>query len=70
MYTTHNELMTTLSKTLGQTEAKFLADLASQDKQVFTTEDARVVAGTSEHAVDLLIASLALVSAPCHRLVK
>ena len=58
MYTTHNELMTRLSKTLGQTEAKFLADLASQDKQVFTTEDARIVAGTSEHAVDLLIAKL------------
>lgn len=58
MYTKHDELMTTLSRTLGQTEAKFLADLASEDKQVFTTEDARIVAGTSNHAVDLLIAKL------------
>jgi predicted transcriptional regulator of viral defense system len=58
MYTQHNELIIRPSRTLGQTEAKFLADLASQDKQVFTTEDARAVAGTTAHAVDLLIAKL------------
>jgi predicted transcriptional regulator of viral defense system len=58
MYTEQNALMNRPSRTLGQTEAKLLADLASQDKQVFTTEDARAVTGVSVHAVDLLIAKL------------
>ncbi|MBK5211865.1 MAG: type IV toxin-antitoxin system AbiEi family antitoxin domain-containing protein [Coriobacteriia bacterium] len=50
--------MMTFTKTLGQTEAKFLADLASQDKAIFTTDDARAVTGSSVVVVDLLIAKL------------
>ncbi|MHB1324134.1 MAG: type IV toxin-antitoxin system AbiEi family antitoxin domain-containing protein [Coriobacteriia bacterium] len=47
-----------VSRTLGKTEAKFLADLASADKTIFTTDDARRVTGSSTSAVDLLIARL------------
>lgn len=46
------------TRALGKTEAKFLADLASADKEIFTTGDARAVTGSSPQAVDLLIAGL------------
>lgn len=46
------------SRGLGKTEAKFLADLASADKTIFTTDDARSVTGSSASAVDLLISRL------------
>jgi len=58
MYTKPDDYMMTLSKSLGRTEAKLLADLASQDKTIFTTREARLVSNTSVHAVDLLIAKL------------
>ncbi len=58
MYTEHDAYMTRFSKTLGETEARFLADLASQDKTIFITEDARRVSGKPITAVDLLIAKL------------
>ncbi len=48
----------TTTRTLGKTEAKFLADLASADKTIFTTDDARTVTGGSSSAVDLLISRL------------
>ncbi len=47
-----------VSRTLGKAEAKFLADLASADKTIFTTDDARSVTGSSTSAVDLMIARL------------
>ncbi|MDP3630256.1 MAG: type IV toxin-antitoxin system AbiEi family antitoxin domain-containing protein [Actinomycetota bacterium] len=46
------------SRSLGETESRFLADLASRDKTIFTTEDARRVSGKSVAAVDLLISRL------------
>ncbi|MGV8082789.1 MAG: type IV toxin-antitoxin system AbiEi family antitoxin domain-containing protein [Coriobacteriia bacterium] len=50
--------MARVPKTLGQAEARLLADLASQDKTIFTTEDARTVSQSSNAAVDLLISRL------------
>lgn len=46
------------SKILGETEARLLASLASQDKTIFTTEDARWVTGTSAPATNSLISNL------------
>ena len=47
-----------VSRALGKTEARLLADLASSDRAIFTTDDARAVTGSSAPAVDLLIAGL------------
>ena len=46
------------SKILGETEARFLVALASRDKTIFTTEDARRVTGTSALATNSLISNL------------
>ncbi|MEL7668057.1 MAG: type IV toxin-antitoxin system AbiEi family antitoxin domain-containing protein [Actinomycetota bacterium] len=46
------------SKALGNTEARFLAALASRDKTIFTTEEARQVSGTSAIATNSLISGL------------
>lgn len=48
----------TVTRALGKTEAKFLADLASADKAIFTTDDARAATRSSASAVNLLIAGL------------
>jgi predicted transcriptional regulator of viral defense system len=45
-------------KTLGEAEARFLSTLASQDKSIFTTEDAREVTGSSVPATNSLISNL------------
>ncbi len=45
-------------KTLGEAEARFLSTLASQDKTIFTTEDAREVTGSSVSATNSLISNL------------
>jgi predicted transcriptional regulator of viral defense system len=55
---TRDDYLTQLSRILGETEARFLAALASSDKTVFTTKDARAVTGTSVTATDSLIANL------------
>jgi len=53
----HNA-MSAPPRTLGQNEARLLADLASQDKDIFTAEDARRASGSSAAAVDQLLAKL------------
>lgn len=58
MYIKHDWCLMAVSRALGKTEAKFLADLASADKTIFTTDDARSVSRSSASAVDLLIAGL------------
>ncbi len=45
-------------KTLGDTEARLLLALASQDKQVFTTADARAVLEGDRHRVNKMLARL------------
>ena len=45
-------------KTLGNTEARLLLTLASQDKQVFTTADAHAVANGARHRVNKMLARL------------
>ena len=45
-------------RTLGDTEARLLLTLASQDKQVFTTADAQAAAGGSRHRVNKMLARL------------
>lgn len=57
MYTEH-DYVERFSKTLGEAEARLLATLASQDKTIFTTDDARRVSLASVAAVDLMIAKL------------
>lgn len=57
MYTRYHCMEQSL-KTLGETEARLLATLASQDKTIFTTEDARQVTDSTVAAVDLLISKL------------
>lgn len=58
MYKRYDDYMNRLTKTLGETESRFLAALASSDKTIFTTEDARAVSNSSLAAVDLLISKL------------
>jgi predicted transcriptional regulator of viral defense system len=45
-------------RTLGNTEARLLLTLASQDKQVFTTDDAQRAVGGARHRVNKLLARL------------
>ncbi len=53
-----DDLMREYSKALGETEARFLASLASRDKTIFRTEEARQISGKSLSAVDSLISGL------------
>lgn len=46
------------SKTLGNAEARFLTILASRDKTIFTTDEARQVSGKSAAATNSLISGL------------
>ena len=46
------------SRELGNAESRFLAALASSDRSIFTTGDARQVSGTSSSATDSLISGL------------
>jgi len=57
MYT-RDDYLQQYSKILGNTEARFLATLASRDKSIFTTEDARQATGTSALATNSLISNL------------
>ncbi len=45
-------------RTLGDTEARLLLTLASQNKQVFTTADARAIVGGPRHRVNKMLARL------------
>jgi predicted transcriptional regulator of viral defense system len=45
-------------KTLGDTEARLLLTLASQDKQIFTTADAQAVLGGKRHQANKTLARL------------
>ena len=45
-------------KTLGDVEARLLLTLASQGKQVFTTDDAQAALGGARHRVNKLLAQL------------
>jgi predicted transcriptional regulator of viral defense system len=53
-----DDLVKEYSKALGETEARFLAALASRDKTIFTTEDARQASGKPVLATNSLISSL------------
>jgi predicted transcriptional regulator of viral defense system len=57
VYTEHNPLQEP-SKELGNTEARLLAALASRDRAIFTTEDARQAGGASASATNSLISGL------------
>lgn len=51
--------MKTYSRALGKVEARLLASLASQDKNIFALADAQQVSGTSYAATRLLVSDLA-----------
>lgn len=51
--------MNAYSKALGKVEARLLASLASQDKNIFALADAQQVSGTSYAATRLLVSDLA-----------
>ena len=57
MYTEHDSVKEH-SKELGNAEARLLATLASRDRAIFTTDDARQASGTSASATDSLISGL------------
>jgi predicted transcriptional regulator of viral defense system len=55
---TEDDYMQRYSKALGEKEARFLSSLASQDKTIFTSEEARRISGRTPSAVDQLISNL------------